>query len=173
MKQEFILVHHGVKGQKWGVRRYQNPDGTLTNAGKRRLGKTIKKEREQLENKEYERLQKEYDLDGKMKGAWDYGEKHHLDLDDGGGGSDRAGSRYLKMWDDIENLDEQALNNAKKYANEVLTKKYGKETMDYLAKRQEKIDNAKIIVGMSSLLAVPIGVLTYLIGFAPDSPFRK
>lgn len=30
------LQHHGVKGQRWGVRRYQNADGTLTPAGKRR-----------------------------------------------------------------------------------------------------------------------------------------
>ena len=30
------LMHHGVKGQKWGVRRYQNEDGTLTAAGKAR-----------------------------------------------------------------------------------------------------------------------------------------
>ena len=30
------LYHHGVKGQKWGVRRYQNKDGSLTTAGKRR-----------------------------------------------------------------------------------------------------------------------------------------
>lgn len=29
------LRHHGVKGQKWGVRRYRNYDGTLTEAGKK------------------------------------------------------------------------------------------------------------------------------------------
>lgn len=30
------LYHHGIKGMKWGVRRYQNPDGTLTEEGKKR-----------------------------------------------------------------------------------------------------------------------------------------
>lgn len=30
------LTHWGIKGQKWGVRRYQNPDGTYTAAGKKR-----------------------------------------------------------------------------------------------------------------------------------------
>ena len=32
------IYHHGIKGQKWGVRRYTNPDGTLTEEGKRRYG---------------------------------------------------------------------------------------------------------------------------------------
>ena len=31
------LYHHGIKGMKWGVRRYQNHDGTLTTAGKKRV----------------------------------------------------------------------------------------------------------------------------------------
>lgn len=30
------LYHHGIKGMKWGVRRFQNEDGSLTNAGKSR-----------------------------------------------------------------------------------------------------------------------------------------
>ena len=32
------LRHHGIKGQKWGVRRFQNSDGSLTTAGRKRYG---------------------------------------------------------------------------------------------------------------------------------------
>lgn len=37
MKNE--IYHHGVKGQKWGVRRYQNKDGSLTDNGKKHVVK--------------------------------------------------------------------------------------------------------------------------------------
>ena len=33
---QLYISHHGIKGQKWGVRRFQNPDGTWTDAGKKR-----------------------------------------------------------------------------------------------------------------------------------------
>lgn len=33
---EYNLQHSGIKGMKWGVRRYQNKDGSLTPAGKQR-----------------------------------------------------------------------------------------------------------------------------------------
>lgn len=35
------LYHHGVKGMRWGVRRYQNKDGTLTEEGKNRYGTAL------------------------------------------------------------------------------------------------------------------------------------
>lgn len=68
------LCHYGVKGQKWGVRRYQNPDGTLTEEGKARykLG-SLHKESEIREDfkkniasksKEIEHIR---DLSGKLK----------------------------------------------------------------------------------------------------------
>lgn len=30
------IYHHGIKGMRWGVRRYQNKDGSLTSSGKKR-----------------------------------------------------------------------------------------------------------------------------------------
>lgn len=46
------LVHHGIKGQRWGVRRFQNEDGTLTKAGEKRYRKQQEKELKDF-NKRY------------------------------------------------------------------------------------------------------------------------
>lgn len=45
------LYHWGIKGQKWGIRRYQNPDGTLTEEGKKRYRNTIARARNKAEKR--------------------------------------------------------------------------------------------------------------------------
>lgn len=38
LNEQNFLCHYGIKGMKWGIRRYQNPDGSLTNLGIQRYG---------------------------------------------------------------------------------------------------------------------------------------
>lgn len=64
------LYHHGIKGMHWGIRRYQNADGSYTDAGKRRRARDDRdwaaKNSSQLSdddlNKRINRLQKEKQL---------------------------------------------------------------------------------------------------------------
>jgi hypothetical protein len=49
MYKEHELYHHGIKGQRWGIRRYQNKDGSLTPAGIRKLEKFQKRENAALD----------------------------------------------------------------------------------------------------------------------------
>ena len=48
------LCHYGVKGQKWGVRRYQNADGRLTDEGKAKYGDDITKRKVKHVKKQFQ-----------------------------------------------------------------------------------------------------------------------
>lgn len=52
MYNENELYHHGIKGQKWGVRRYQNKDGTLTAKGRKRYLGDVNEIQTKLVNKD-------------------------------------------------------------------------------------------------------------------------
>lgn len=72
---EPYLVHFGIKGMKWGVRRYQNKDGTLTNAGKKRRksddhirSRELKKKKlSELSNAELKELNNRMQLESQYK----------------------------------------------------------------------------------------------------------
>lgn len=57
------LHHHGIKGMRWGVRRYQNEDGSLTPAGKERYSRDV---RENNAKKKDNRIQ----IDGPDPNRW-------------------------------------------------------------------------------------------------------
>lgn len=82
------LYHHGIKGMHWGIRRYQNPDGTYTDAGKRHEAKMDRKRAaknaSQLSDDELQaritRLQREKQLRDLTSDVVRPGRKKALDL---------------------------------------------------------------------------------------------
>lgn len=89
---EDYLMHHGVKGMKWGVRRYQNSDGSLTSAGQRRLYKKVKRAKSDNKRRELIRqhLNSEYandrnkalqDFRNQVKKTADYDVKMDIEVD--------------------------------------------------------------------------------------------
>lgn len=52
MEYEYELFHWGIKGQKWGVRRFQNKDGSLTPAGKKRQRANYSEEAKRMSDQE-------------------------------------------------------------------------------------------------------------------------
>lgn len=63
------ICHHGIKGQKWGIRRYQNENGSLTSAGKKRYSSFATKRYEKKVQKYTQKAEKQ---EAKSKAAGNY-----------------------------------------------------------------------------------------------------
>lgn len=102
------LMHYGVLGMKWGIRRYRNKDDTLTTAGKKRLSKdkdkAEKKERKvALKNR---RSLSDVDLKKKIE--------------------------RLKMEKEFKNLTEEDISPGRKYVGEIMSSA-GKKALTVVA----------------------------------------
>ena len=76
------LYHWGVQGMKWGVRRYQNKDGSLTKAGKKRYDKELAKTKAELKSvKEREKTKAKIDKLNAMKADVENRKKALGDID--------------------------------------------------------------------------------------------
>lgn len=113
------LMHYGVLGMKWGVRRYQNIDGTLTEAGKDHRAKYIAREKRRL-NKMYDKYKKKYtkkaaqaEANGDMKTK-----KYYLKrLKDAEKSRKRTNDYISKMtWEQIKADEAQDFQDLKKVA---------------------------------------------------------
>ena len=121
-----VLEHHGIKGQRWGVRRYQNHDGSLTPKGRKRYYKEeqnnyIKKSIDY--DDEYDRTEE----GKKKKKAYEKEISKMFDDPDFDGSLDKQ-SKFNKTEEDY--LRSQAKYTAKKLLND-----YGSEKLSILVSR--------------------------------------
>lgn len=152
-KNDPLIAHSGIKGMKWGVRRYQNADGTLTNAGKKRyasnsakaakyeaasLKYAAKADAERVRAARYSRAktalyQNPHD-ENTLKRADSYGRQ-----------ADRLNERALSY----DAMSSEALRKAKRYINEnkKLTNTPANKTQVTVVTQSAVDDYVKVLTG--------------------------
>ena len=152
---ETSLCHHGIKGQKWGLRRYQNEDGSLTAAGRQHYGygdgQTMTKSDIRAYKKDYKKLQKlasKTDVNAQAERAQKYNNRAKAAAGVGAGlaGTAVAGKtvgldalnkkQYDRWWNAVGPASEQARNAIK----------FG-ESGSYIRKLQDRTDKISKNVG--------------------------
>lgn len=133
---EEYLEHHGILGQKWGLRRFQNKDGSLTEAGKKRRVKDMSDD--ELREKTY-RLQREkayYDAKNEAKKAEKFSKKLDAEKDEK---QESGASKVLKKYAarTFENVILPAAESAGKEYLEKQLKKMARESG--MSEKEKKI----------------------------------
>ena len=117
---EEVLEHHGIKGQKWGVRRFQNEDGSLTSAGYKRYNVDVDAAKKRVAD---------------SKEAYKQESKRYNQATKGGLVYDEAATKRLIK------ASEKMQWNKSKLSDEKIKAKLNKETGPVSSHRQKLIEN--------------------------------
>lgn len=117
------LYHHGTMGQKWGIRRYQNPDGSLTEEGRKRYLKVGSKQYDKikkLSEKNYE-LRKKYN---------DEHDRYEKSITPSKPSSQKVKETAMKIMDEVHGGVDYDVNN-KKQRNDFYKNRFKEDFYDY------------------------------------------
>lgn len=153
------LYHHGIKGMHWGIRRFQNEDGSLTPAGRARLDQYKEKELAK-NNKDFDRVSNR--LDDKRTGYLAKMVKYGSDQKK----YDKYKSKYEKRSQELEENEA-----ARKRINHAIQTMTYKDMMD--EKSQARIAHMEPFI--QAAINIPLVALTGYSGFSfgPSASMRK
>lgn len=148
------IKHYGVKGMHWGVRRYQNPDGTLTAEGKKQRKYRDRAIRANESSKDVDDIIKSMNKDDRDKVL--AGSDHYLNLEEGSTVVKRflkkQGDKPVAFFDLLEDGDDLQValgtRSGKKYRGKGNTSEVTKQAMDYINKNRDKINQKNIVWGV-------------------------
>lgn len=145
------LMHYGILGQKWGKRRYQNKDGSLTSEGKKRYGTKDNFEKQYTEdvkntmNKAKNGMNK---ASGTVKKAQDFNDKKVK----------KSQEEQIKK--DVSKMSDQELQ---KIVNRLNMEERYKQVMNSRASENGKDKVSKILEYAGTALAVGVGAMEIMI----------
>lgn len=170
------LRHYGINGQKWGVRRWQNADGSFNEEGKKRYGriggkrlsraqrKAISQDIRSKTNELVKNDSRQKQIEEYYKQMTSLYNKYDFDGDDGGGGSTKAsqaaGKKYMELSEKIAMLEDKIRSDALRKAKTYVDEQYGNGSVAAYDAHKKFVTGA-VFVGIELAICGTLGFMMY------------